>query len=143
MSVSVVYWSGTGNTQVMAEAVAEGIRSAGAEANVLEVADADAAALASEDAFALGCPSMGAEQLEETEMEPFVETLEPLVSGKKILLFGSYGWGDGEWMRDWADRMKNAGAVLVRAEGVIENEAPDNEALEECRAAGKDLAAGA
>lgn len=143
MSVSVVYWSGTGNTQVMAEAVAEGIRSAGAEANVLEVADADAAALASEDAFALGCPSMGAEQLEETEMEPFVETLEPLVSGKKILLFGSYGWGDGEWMRDWADRMKNAGAVLVRAEGVIVNEAPDNEALEECRAAGKDLAAGA
>ena len=143
MSVSVVYWSGTGNTQVMAEAVAEGIRSSGAEANVLEVADADAAALASEDAFALGCPSMGAEQLEETEMEPFVETLEPLVSGKKILLFGSYGWGDGEWMRDWADRMKNAGAVLVRAEGVIANEAPDNEALEECRAAGKDLAAGA
>ncbi|HJB95430.1 MAG TPA: flavodoxin [Candidatus Mediterraneibacter intestinigallinarum] len=143
MSVSVVYWSGTGNTQVMAEAVAEGIRLAGAEANVLEVADADAAALASEDAFALGCPSMGAEQLEETEMEPFVETLEPLVSGKKILLFGSYGWGDGEWMRDWADRMKNAGAVLVRAEGVIANEAPDNEALEECRAAGKDLAAGA
>lgn len=143
MSVSIVYWSGTGNTQVMAEAVAEGIRLAGAEANVLEVADADAAALASEDAFALGCPSMGAEQLEETEMEPFVETLEPLVSGKKILLFGSYGWGDGEWMRDWADRMKNAGAVLVRAEGVIANEAPDNEALEECRAAGKDLAAGA
>lgn len=143
MSVSVVYWSGTGNTQVMAEAVAEGIRLAGAEANVLEVADADAAALASEDAFALGCPSMGAEQLEETEMEPFVETLEPLVSGKKILLFGSYGWGDGEWMRDWADRMKNAGAVLVRAEGVIANEAPDNEALEECRVAGKDLAAGA
>lgn len=143
MSVSVVYWSGTGNTQVMAEAVAEGIRLAGAEANVLEVADADAAALASEDAFALGCPSMGAEQLEETEMEPFVETLEPLVSGKKILRFGSYGWGDGEWMRDWADRMKNAGAVLVRAEGVIANEAPDNEALEECRAAGKDLAAGA
>lgn len=143
MSVSVVYWSGTGNTQVMAEAVAEGIRLAGAEANVLEVADADAAALASEDAFALGCPSMGAEQLEETEMEPFVETLEPLVSGKKILLFGSYGWGDGEWMREWADRMKNAGAVLVRAEGVIANEAPDNEALEECRAAGKDLAAGA
>ena len=141
MSVSVVYWSGTGNTQVMAEAVAEGIRSAGAEANVLEVADADAAALASEDAFALGCPSMGAEQLEETEMEPFVEALEPLVSGKNILLFGSYGWGDGEWMRDWTERMKNAGAVLVRAEGIIANETPDEEALEECRSAGRDLAA--
>ncbi len=140
MSVSVVYWSGTGNTQAMAEAVAEGIKEAGAEASVLEVGNADVSSLASEAAFALGCPSMGAEQLEETEMEPFVEALEPLVSGKKILLFGSYGWGDGEWMRDWAERMKNAGAVLVRDEGVIANEAPDDEALEECRAAGKALA---
>ena len=140
MSVSVVYWSRTGNTQAMAEAVAEGIKEAGAEASVLEVGNADVSSLASEAAFALGCPSMGAEQLEETEMEPFVEALEPLVSGKKILLFGSYGWGDGEWMRDWAERMKNAGAVLVRDEGVIANEAPDDEALEECRAAGKALA---
>ena len=140
MSVSVVYWSGTGNTQVMAEAVAEGIRDGGADAVLMEVGNADAAALAEEKAFALGCPSMGAEQLEESEMEPFVEALEPLVAGKTILLFGSYGWGDGEWMRDWADRMKNAGAVLIREEGIITNEAPDDEALEECRAAGKELA---
>ena len=140
MSVSVVYWSGTGNTQAMAEAVAEGIRDGGADAVLMEVVNADAAALAEEKAFALGCPSMGAEQLEESEMEPFVEALEPLVSGKTILLFGSYGWGDGEWMRDWADRMKNAGAVLIREEGIITNEAPDDEALEECRAAGKELA---
>ena len=140
MSVSVVYWSGTGNTQAMAEAVAEGIRDVGADAVLMEVGNADAAALAEEKAFALGCPSMGAEQLEESEMEPFVEALEPLVSGKTILLFGSYGWGDGEWMRDWADRMKNAGAVLIREEGIITNEAPDDEALEECRAAGKELA---
>ena len=139
MSVSVVYWSGTGNTQAMAEAVAEGIRDGGADAVLMEVGNADAAALAEEKAFALGCPSMGAEQLEESEMEPFVEALEPLVSGKTILLFGSYGWGDGEWMRDWADRMKNAGAVLIREEGIITNEAPDDEALEECRAAGKEL----
>ena len=141
MSVSVVYWSGTGNTQTMAEAVAEGIRMAGQEPAVLEVSAADPAALASGNAFALGCPSMGAEQLEETEMEPFVEALEPLVSGKNILLFGSYGWGDGEWMRNWTERMKNAGAVLVRAEGIIANETPDEEALEECRSAGRDLAA--
>ena len=140
MSISVVYWSGTGNTQAMAEAVAEGIRSAGADSVVMEVSDADAAALAEEEAFALGCPSMGAEQLEESEMGPFVEMLEPLVSGRKILLFGSYGWGDGEWMRDWCERMKNAGAVLVREEGVTANDAPDDEALEECRAAGKELA---
>ena len=141
MSVSVVYWSGTGNTQAMAEAVAEGIRTAGQEAALMEVSAADRASLASGNAFALGCPSMGAEQLEETEMEPFVEALEPLVSGKTILLFGSYGWGDGEWMRDWAERMKNAGAVLVREEGIIANEAPDDDALEECRSAGRELAA--
>lgn len=140
MSISVVYWSGTGNTQAMAEAVAEGIREGGAESVLMEVGNADAAALAEEKAFALGCPSMGAEQLEESEMEPFVEALEPLVSGKTILLFGSYGWGDGEWMRDWTERMRNAGAVLIRDEGITANDAPDDEALEECRAAGKELA---
>ena len=141
MNVPVGYWSGTGNTRAMAGAIAEGIMSAGAEPILMEVADADVAVLVSEDVYALGCPSMGAEQLEETEMEPFVESLEPFVSGKKILLFGSYGWGDGEWMRDWAERMRNAGAVLIRDEGVITNESPDEEALEECRAAGKELAA--
>ena len=131
--------SGTGNTQTMAEAVAKGIEEAGGQANLMEVGSADAAVIAQESAFALGCPSMGAEQLEESEMEPFVEALEPLVSGKTILLFGSYGWGDGEWMRDWASRMKNAGAVLVREEGIIANEAPDDEALAECENAGKEL----
>ena len=82
----------------------------------------------------------GAEVLEESEMEPFVEELESYVSGKKILLFGSYGWGDGEWMRDWADRMKNAGAQLIREEGIIANEAPEDDVLEELKAAGKELA---
>ena len=135
MSVSVVYWSGTGNTQAMAEAVAAGIKEAGQEAELLEVGSADAAATASANAFALGCPSMGSEQLEDSEMEPFVEELESLVSGKNILLFGSYGWGDGEWMRDWAERMKNAGE-----EGIIANEAPEDDVIEELKAAGKELA---
>ena len=137
---AIIYWSGTGNTQTMAEAVAKGIEEAGGQANLMEVGSADAAVIAQESAFALGCPSMGAEQLEESEMEPFVEALEPLVSGKTILLFGSYGWGDGEWMRDWADRMKNAGAQLIREEGIIANEAPEDDVLEELKAAGKELA---
>ena len=127
MSISVVYWSGTGNTQAMAEAVAEGIKAAGQE-------------VAAGNAFALGCPSMGSEQLEEAEMEPFIEEIESLVSGKTILLFGSYGWGDGEWMRDWAERMKNAGAVLLREEGIITNDAPEDDMLEELKAAGQELA---
>lgn len=113
MSISVVYWSGTGNTQAMAEAVAEGIKAAGQEAELLEVGNADAATVAAGNAFALGCPSMGSEQLEEAEMEPFIEEIESLVSGKTILLFGSYGWGDGEWMRDWAERMKKCRSSIT------------------------------
>ena len=139
MSISVVYWSGTGNTQAMAEAVVEGIKAAGQEAELLEVGNADAKTVAAVDALALGCPAMGAEVLEESEMEPFVEELESLVSGKKILLFGSYGWGDGEWMRDWVDRMQNAGAEIVNGEGLICQEAPDDEVLAVCEELGKQL----
>ena len=141
MSISVVYWSGTGNTQAMAEAVAEGIKAAGQEAELLEVGNADAKTVAEEAAFALGCPAMGAEVLEEGEMEPFVTEVEAFASGKKIGLFGSYGWGDGQWMRDWEDRMKAAGATVVGGEGVICQETPDDEALENCKALGKELAA--
>ena len=136
MNVQIVYWSGSGNTKEMADAVAEGVKRAGAEASVVEVGDANAADLANEKVFALGCPSMGCEQLEESEMEPFVEELESLVSGKNILLFGSYGWGDGEWMRNWAERMTNAGAVMIEEEGIICNDAPDDDAVAALKAAG-------
>ena len=139
MSISVVYWSGTGNTQAMAEAVAEGIKAADQEAELLEVGDADAKTVAEEAAFALGCPAMGAEVLEESEMEPFVEELESYVSGKKILLFGSYGWGDGEWMRNWEKDCEDAGVNLV-CESVTCCEAPDDAALSACREMGKALA---
>ena len=141
MSIPVVYWSGTGNTEQMAEAVAAGIKAAGQEADLCSVGGADAGRLADEKAFALGCPSMGAEELEESEMEPFVQALEGNVAGKTVLLFGSYGWGDGEWMRTWEERMKNAGAVLVNGGGVIANEAPDDSAVKACEEAGKALAA--
>ena len=138
--ISVVYWSQTGNTQTMAEAVAEGIKAAGAEAELLEVGAASVDALKGEKAFALGCPAMGSEVLEESEMEPFVAELEPHVSGKVIALFGSYDWGDGEWMRDWVDRMKAAGAVVLGDEGVICNLEPDVNGLEKCKELGKKLA---
>lgn len=140
MSISVVYWSGTGNTASMAEAVADGIKAAGAEAELMEAGAADAAKVAAKKVFALGCPSMGAEQLEEAEMEPFVADLEALVSGKNILLFGSYGWGDGEWMREWEERMKSAGAVLVGGEGITANETPDEDVIGKLKEAGKELA---
>ena len=135
----VVYWSGTGNTEAMANAVGAGIESAGQEAKVIAVSDISAADLLGEQAFALGCSSQGAEELEESEMEPFVAELESQVAGKKIALFGSYGWGDGEWMRNWVQRMQAAGAEVVGGEGVICMEAPDDEATASCEALGKAL----
>ena len=127
--VTIVYWSQSGNTESMANAVAEGVTEAGKEAEVVEVSSASLDDLKAAKGFALGCPAMGAEVLEESEMEPFVEELEKSVSGKKIGLFGSYGWGDGQWMRDWEERMKAAGAEIVGGEGVICMEAPDDEAI--------------
>lgn len=138
--IYVVYWSQTGNTEAMAEAVARGIRSEGKESAVVEVGSISPEELKEEAVFALGCPAMGAEVLEESEMEPFVETLEAFVKGKTVGLFGSYGWGDGEWMRDWEARMQQAGANVIGGEGVICQETPDQEALEKCEELGKNLA---
>lgn len=139
--ILIVYWSGTGNTAAMAEMVASGIREAGKEPVLIPAEEAAAEQLSSFQAAAFGCPSMGDETLEESVMEPFVEAAEKNVSGKTIGLFGSYGWGDGQWMRDWEDRMKAAGATVVGGEGVICQETPDDEALENCKALGKELAA--
>ena len=139
--VIVAYWSQTGNTAAMAAAIGEGITEAGKEAVVTDISPVSMDDLQAASAFALGCPAMGAEVPEEGEMEPFVTEVEAFAAGKKIGLFGSYGWGDGQWMRDWEDRMKAAGATVVGGEGVICQEAPDDEALENCKALGKELAA--
>ena len=137
----VVYWSQTGNTQTMAEAVAKGITAAGGSAECVAVSDITPQDLAGEAVFALGCPAMGAEVLEESEMEPFVEELEKSVSGKKIGLFGSYGWGSGQWLEDWCARCKEDGAVMQEEPGVMANEAPDDDAIAACNALGAKLAA--
>ena len=139
--IIVAYWSQTGNTEAMANAVGEGIEAAGKKALVTEISGVSMDDLKNTSVFAMGCPAMGAEVLEEAEMEPFVMEVEGFASGKNIGLFGSYGWGDGEWMRSWVERMTAAGAVVVGGEGVICQEAPDEEALESCRALGKALAA--
>lgn len=138
--IAVVYWSGTGNTEAMANEVAEGAKAAGAEVDVLTASEFGADKMDAYDAVAFGCPAMGAEELEDSEFEPMFSDCEGKLGGKKIALFGSYGWGDGEWMRDWADRMKNAGAQLIREDGIIANEAPEDDVLEELKAAGKELA---
>ena len=134
--IAVVYWSGTGNTEAMANFVAEG---AGGQADLFTPGEFSADLISSYSALAFGCPSMGAEQLEEAEFEPMFEAVKPRLSGKTIGLFGSYGWGDGEWMRSWEARCNDDGANLV-CDSVICNEAPDEEALSACRALGAALA---
>ena len=137
--LAVIYWSGTGNTKAMAEAVAEGAKGAGAEVALLNVSETTADAAASYDKLALGCSAMGDEVLEEAEFEPFFQQLESRLTGKNISLFGSYGWGDGQWMRDWEKDCDDAGINLV-CESVICCETPDDATLEACRAMGKALA---
>ena len=136
--VAVVYWSGTGNTEAMAKAVEEGIKSAGSEAVLLSASGFDAAKLSEFDAVAFGCPAMGNEVLEESEFDPMFTGIESALKEKKIALFGSFGWGDGQWMRDWEDRCKSAGAILA-SEPVTANEAPDDEAVNKCKALGASL----
>ena len=139
--IIVAYWSQTGNTEAMANAVGEGIKAAGGEADVVPVSAVSVDELKAASSFALGCPAMGAEVLEESEMEPFVEEVEGFAAGKKIALFGSYGWGDGQWMRDWVQRAQDDGAQLFSEEGLICNETPDDDVQAACRKLGADLAA--
>ena len=137
--IAVIYWSMSGNTEAMANAIAEGAERAGAEVDVKQVSEITVDQALEYDKLALGCPSMGDEVLEEDEMEPFFTALEGKISGKKVVLFGSYDWGDGQWMRDWAERTKKAGAILA-ADPLIVNLSPDADGKAKCRELGKALA---
>lgn len=133
MKAAVIYWSATGNTEAMAKAVAEG-----AEAELFTVSGFTGS-VEDYDAIAFGCPAMGAEVLEEDEFEPFFTNAETKLAGKKVAIFGSYGWGDGEWMRNWEERVKAQGIALVGDAGLMLNEMPDDDGLEQCRALGRML----
>ncbi len=139
--IYVIYWSMSGNTQAMAEAIAKGINDSGKEAVVQYVSEASVSELQDAKVFALGCPAMGTEVLEEGEMEPFVSEVEGIAAGKKIALFGSYGWGDGQWMRDWEERMSGCGAAIINGAGLICHETPDDAMISECENLGKQIAA--
>ena len=133
--VAVVFWSATGNTEAMADAVAAGAEKAGAEVSKFTSAEFDPADVAGFDGIAFGCPAMGAEVLEEDEFQPMWDDVKTKVRDKKVVLFGSYGWGGGEWMNSWADDAKMSGVALA-ADPVIANEAPDDEAVSACEALG-------
>lgn len=138
---AVIFWSQTGNTEQMATAIAEGVRAGGLECDLRNVAEISAADAAKYDKLALGCPAMGAEVLEEAEFEPFFTELESKLGGRKVALFGSYGWGDGQWMRDWVERTDNANANIYTGEGLMAHETPDETMLEQCRDFGRGFAA--
>lgn len=136
---AVVYWSGTGNTEAMALAVLDGMKEAGAEAEIFTASEFNPDKINDYESFPFGCPSMGCEQLEDTEFEPMFDECKASLSGKSIALFGSYGWGNGEWMETWEDDCRSVGANLV-CDSVICNDAPDDEAIEKCKNLGKALA---
>lgn len=137
--IAIVYWSGTGNTEAMANLVAEGVKSAGKDVDVISAENFSAADAARYASFAFGCPSMGDEILEEEVFEPMFADVEGSLGGKTVGLFGSYGWGDGQWMRDWVDRCKAAGANVVG--DVIANEYPGDAESADCKALGAKVAA--
>lgn len=138
--MKIVYWSGTGNTETMANLIAEGIAANGKTAEVVSVESATTDIFDSEELIVLGCPAMGDEVLEEGDFDPFIESIADKVKGKKVALFGSYDWGDGQWMRDWQDRMTGYGAVLVD-DGLIVNGDPDGEDSEKCKEFGRSISA--
>ena len=138
--IAVIYWSGTGNTEAMADLVANAAAAAGASVDKFTASEFNVSSAGDYTGFALGCPAMGAEQLEESEFEPMFAGLEGSLNGKKVALFGSYGWGDGQWMRDWCERAKEDGAQLFSDEGLVCNETPDDDAQAACRKLGADLA---
>ena len=138
MKIAVVYWSGTGNTEAMAQAVAEGMKNAGAEVTVLTCDQASADSLSGYGAVAFGCPAMGSEVLEDMEFEPMFEGCKSALKGKRVALFGSYGWGGGEWMQNWERDCRSSGIQLA-CDSVICNDAPDDAALAACQALGKAL----
>lgn len=137
LKVNIIYWTGTGNTEAMAKLIEEGAEGKGAEVKMLHVSEAGIDDVKNVDIVLLGSPAMGAEVIEENEMEPFVESIASSVSGKKIGLFGSYGWGDGEWMRNWVERMEGYGANLIN-EGLIVQESPAGDSEDECRNFGRE-----
>ena len=134
--VAVVYWSGTGNTEAMANKVAEGAKAAGAEVEVISADDFDGTDISGFDGVAFGCPAMGDEELEDSVFQPVFEACEAKLAGKKVALFGSYGWGDGDWMRSWEEKCQNDGVALA-VDSVICNEDPDDEAQAACIELGK------
>lgn len=137
--MKIIYWSGTGNTEAMANLILKGIKEEGGNAEILNISNNNIDSLKDDEVIVLGCPSMGQEELEDGEFIPFLEKVEPDLKGKQVALFGSYGWGSGEWMDSFEERVKSSGAI-VSLRPVIVNYAPDGDSELECIEYGKNIA---
>lgn len=137
--LALIYWSGSGNTEEMAKAIQVGIKESGKAVELFQAADFATDSIEQFDGILLGCSAMGAEELEESEFLPMFEAIESQLKGRNVALFGSYGWGDGEWMRLWEERVKKDSALLF-GEGLIVHERPNQAAIEKCQAFGRDFA---
>lgn len=138
--MKIIYWSGTGNTEAMANLILEGVKEAGAVGELINISTTDVDSIANEEVVVLGCPCMGDEELEDGEFLPFLESIEGDLNGKKVALFGSYGWGAGEWMENFEEKIKDLGASL-QLESLIVNYTPEGEDENRCREYGKQIAA--
>ena len=132
MKVAVIYASTTGNTEAMANAVSEAVKGTGAEVIFGKTDSSDKSEVTGCDVILLGSPAMGAEVLEDS-METFFSGIVGSISSKKVGLFGSYDWGGGQWIRDWNDRVTNAGAVSA-AEPLMVHVTPEDADIEKCKA---------
>lgn len=137
--VNIIYWSGTGNTEKMANAIADGAKNEGAEVRIIPVSEASIDDVKEVENIAFGCPAMGNEELEEAEMRPFMDMANEVISGKNVVIFGSYEWADGEWMKSWQEEIEDTGAKLI-ADGFAAYDNPDENAIEDCISLGRDLA---
>lgn len=136
--VAVVYWTGSGNTEAMAAAVAKGAEAKGATVEQILAADFSLSAAEEYDAYAFGCPAMGAEELEDSEFQPMWDEVKGSLGDKKVVLFGSYGWGSGEWMDAWKEDAEETGVNII--DSLIINEQPDDDGTATCHALGAQLA---
>ncbi|NFO12464.1 flavodoxin [Clostridium botulinum] len=137
--MKIIYWSGTGNTEAMANLIAKGIEESGIKTEMINISSANVDNLKDENIVVLGCPSMGDEELEGGEFLPFLENVQEDLKNKKVILFGSYGWGDGQWMRSWEEEMTASG-INVALEPLIVNYAPEGESEEQCIQYGREIA---
>ncbi|MGN2370353.1 flavodoxin [Clostridium cagae] len=137
--MKIIYWSGTGNTEAMANLIAKGIEDLEVKTELINISNANVDSLKDENIVVLGCPSMGDEELEGGEFLPLLENVQDDLKNKKVILFGSYGWGDGQWMRSWEEEMTASG-VNVALEPLIVNYTPEGESEEQCIQYGREIA---